>query len=653
MISKDQIELAKEKLGGVAFEIMAREIPLEVIDSEKMLCKSPFKDENTASAYWYKEKNTLHCFATGLNMDFIDFSIKYHNKSFSDAVKELFDLVGIEYLPSDFSVNSSNLPKTFKVAKDEPENDRKIVNEYMSLRHISESTLDFSNVKQDASGNIAFQFKNEDGDLIQTKYRVSKHAENGDKKWFWSNSDKCAMLYGLNKINFSSPLVIVEGLVDRLSCIEAGYNNVVSIPGGAEDKNWIDFNYEILDKCKEVILWFDDDSVGQKAVKDVALRIGIYKTKIVSSDAEIKKEIKAFYSQYGRDIDKMDANNVLVTCGKDAVLKLISNAKEIENPRVQKLMSVDEIQLQDMSFSSTGIAGLDKVFYGNFINSLTIITGKTGNGKSSILNTMFVAAPLENDEKVYIYSGEIPNGILLGNILRPLASRRHILEFENPGRPNGYSVSRESSKAMKEFYMDKIFNFNDDNQFDTNSKTILTDMEYSFRRYGVTNFIIDSLLTVDCSHEDGDDKYEKQKNFVINLKKFTNKYPVKVALVAHSRKLQAGAKEISDDDIAGSSDIIKCCNRAYSVQRLYDDPDGYTTQITCIKDRETGKIDTKVKLFYDIKSFRVYTDKEELDRSYKWEKLAKITYNDGLKNKIVANRPDVSNSNVDALFSEG
>ena len=43
MISREKIEQAKEMLGTTAFELMADEIPLEDVDKEKLVCKSPFK----------------------------------------------------------------------------------------------------------------------------------------------------------------------------------------------------------------------------------------------------------------------------------------------------------------------------------------------------------------------------------------------------------------------------------------------------------------------------------------------------------------------------------------------------------------------------------------------------------------------------------
>ena len=45
----------------------------------------------------------------------------------------------------------------------------------------------------------------------------------------------------------------------------------------------------------------------------------------------------------------------------------------------------------------------------------------------------------------------------------------------------------------------------------------------------------------------------------------------------------------------------------------------------------------KVKLHYDNKSFRLYSNDEERDKAYSWEKCSKINYPDNVAEKIVAN----------------
>lgn len=111
-------------------------------------------------------------------------------------------------------------------------------------------------------------------------------------------------------------------------------------------------------------------------------------------------------------------------------------------------------------------------------------------------------------------------------------------------------------------------------------------------------------------------------------------------MVVHSRKLPQGATEIGADDIQGSSTHVKACNRAFSVNRLYNDPEGYDVVLTCLKDRETGLLNKKVKLHYDNKSFRLYSNPEERDKAYSWEKCNKIQYPDNIAERIVANIPD-------------
>ena len=91
MITREKIDAVKAKLGSTAFDIMAKEIPLENVDLAKKLCKSPFNPhDDHPSAHWFDEGNCLKDFSSHRTMDYIDFAMKNHNKSFNSAVKEMF-----------------------------------------------------------------------------------------------------------------------------------------------------------------------------------------------------------------------------------------------------------------------------------------------------------------------------------------------------------------------------------------------------------------------------------------------------------------------------------------------------------------------------------------------------------------------------------
>lgn len=446
--------------------------------------------------------------------------------------------------------------------------------------------------------------------------------------------------------------ISVSGNCDAMSVFEAGYRNVVSIPGGVQDTKWIEFNYKFLENFKQFIIWMDNDEAGQQGCRKIVKRLGEYNCKIVTPTDDVLDIIESYYQQYDANshIRKADANNVLIACGGGMILNLLKTAKEIENPKVKRLMDYDEQQLQDLPRISTGFKAIDRVMYGNFENSLTVLTGKAGSGKSTWLNQFFIAEPLEAGERVLIYSGELPARILLGNILRPLASRRHIIELDNgEDQPKGYKVTTEASKAIKSYYRDNLFVFDDLDELETSGGGLLEAMEYSYKRYGITSYVIDNLMTVDMRGVDGESKIDRQIQFVKRLKKFTREYPVKVLLVAHARKLASGQAETGLDDISGASEIVKLCDRCYDVKVLHNDDTedalAPSTKISVIKDRQAGRVGAKFELYFDECSSRIYTDEPERDKQYAWERdlwrqKKEIQYPEVIKNHIVANLPD-------------
>ena len=281
-------------------------------------------------------------------------------------------------------------------------------------------------------------------------------------------------------------------------------------------------------------------------------------------------------------------------------------------------------------------------------NNKIVVTGNSG--KSTWLNQFFIAEPLEAGERVLIYSGELPARILLGNILRPLASRRHIIELDNgENQPKGYKVTTEASKAIKSYYRDNLFVFDDLDELETSGGGLLEAMEYSYKRYGITSYVIDNLMTVDMRGVDGESKIDRQIQFVKRLKKFTREYPVKVLLVAHARKLASGQADTGLDDISGASEIVKLCDRCYDVKVLHNDDTedalAPSTKISVIKDRQAGRVGAKFELYFDECSSRIYTDEPERDKQYAWERdlwrqKKEIQYPEVIKNHIVANLPD-------------
>ena len=168
------------------------------------------------------------------------------------------------------------------------------------------------------------------------------------------------------KLDYTKPLLCVEGHFDCLSAIEAGYTNVCSIPDGANNVQWIEFNFDFLENFNTIILWFDNDSAGEEGLKKTVSRLGEYKCKIVKPKPDDEDKVEEYYTSHGREgIRKTDANNILLACGKERVIDLINRAEEVPVKNLKNLMDCENQDLKDIEKTSTGLDELDKILYGN------------------------------------------------------------------------------------------------------------------------------------------------------------------------------------------------------------------------------------------------------------------------------------------------
>lgn len=419
--------------------------------------------------------------------------------------------------------------------------------------------------------------------------------------------------------------ISVSGNCDALSVLEAGYRNVVSIPGGAGDLNWIEFNWDILEQIPEFILWFDNDRAGETGRTQTQQRLGEYKCKLVKPSQDDIAAVRAFYEPYGTIIEKTDANNILVSCGSQRILDLISQAEEIPSKRLKYLMDCEPTSIKDIEKFSFGIKKMDDILYGNLMGCFTIYSGKPGSGKSSLSNVCSIIASAENDMKSFIFSGELGVGQLSDWIVQPLAGSNHILEISSSSQRMYYTVSKQALKEIKDFYRPKLLVYNDSDALETSGESILQAMEEAYRRNGCKTFLIDNLMCVSFNSESSDSKWDSQKKFIIKLMNFTLKYNVSTNLVVHPRKMNTGS-EATTDSLHGASEIANLCHRLIWCSKLNPDESMYNMRLDIIKDRPSQAAGKKCELYYDERTRRIYSDLDELERKYSWEKQVHIQY---------------------------
>lgn len=625
IIDREDIERAKEKLGDENAFLMADILELDSFDEKNLKACCPYHDEDTPSFIYDKKTKRFHCFGCQKTVDIVDVLME-KGMTFLDAAKFVFEKADIEYAFGEQNVKTKT---EYRYPHEEPLNERCNVLDYLGKRKISARVIDYLDIREDEYGNMVFNYYDLNDVLTMVKYRPSKTIDKSSgqpKCWCQKNSDTAPLLFNMNRINTSKPLLICEGEIDCASAIEAGYHNTVSVPLGAGNLHWIEENWDWLDQFTEIIIWSDNDQPGIKMRKECFYRLGAWRTKYIETPSHFIKE-------NGMKIPLKDINDCLQIGGKEFVMSLISGAKDIPVKSVVDYSDVEEIDITQMDGIKTGIKQIDEELIKLFYGTLTVLSGRPGSGKTSLIDQI-VASALDDDVPVFMFSREIPERMMANWMNTILAGRRNMIEKTSSDGRKYHVVPYNVQKDIQNFYKEKLFIYRDSEPNDIES--IMKSAEDCTRKYGTKLIILDNLMMLDlhCSEAD---KNTAQTNLINDLIKFAAKFNIAVILVAHPKKTPEMNSDVQMYDIAGSSNIINLAMRSIGLrrtsQREKEDSNSkwgeYDVVTTIIKDRILGRADSQIGMYYDITSRRFYTNYSEYDHRYKWdtkEYLSKLPY---------------------------
>lgn len=438
---------------------------------------------------------------------------------------------------------------------------------YMESRKISRETLEKSRASSDENGNIKFNFYDERGERVFTKYRPShKVDKNSGERKSWRDKETKPILYLMNLCDTAKPLIITEGEIDALSLIECGIENAVSVPSGAQDLTFLDTCYEWLEKFDEIILFGDADEAGRGLVRELANRLGEYRVAVVPDEAY--KGCK-------------DANELLFRYGKEAVVEAVNSAARVPVAGLLSLADIKPFDFWAAERVSAGIEPLNRLLGGFWMGQLTVWSGRRGEGKSTILGQMLLES-IENGFNVCAYSGELTASQFQYWLDLQAAGEDNITFVKDPLSGEKTSVLTDAVKnGIHEWYRGKAYLYDNEIAGASEADAVMSVFEYAARRYNCRVFTVDNLMSL--RYEDSDNFYRRQSLFCGRLAEFAKKYNVHVHLVAHPRKT---TDRLGNDDIAGSADIT---NRADNVITMTKIPDEKFAELKCNTSLEVTK----------------------------------------------------------------
>lgn len=470
-------------------------------------------------------------FASGERGDLLDLWSVVRKISLSEAIRQAKDYLGIRDTdwtgPKEKTFRRPEKPKCQKpvgqVFKYLVE-DRKLSPEALSVYKIGEQ-----------SGKIVFPYLR-NGELIQAKY-LDLHRPDG-KKIISVEKDCEPCLFGWQSIpDKNRSVALCEGEIDACSLFTLGVP-ALSVPfggGGGAKQQWIEYEFENLARFDEIYLCLDQDKEGLTATEEIATRLGRHRCKIVNLPGV--KDVNEFLQQGFTAAD-------LKNC--------FERAKTLD-PVELKSASIfsDEVvrefyppEGETPGFPPPWGRAIDKIRFRS--GELSVWTGINGHGKSMVLNHVILEG-LSQGERACIASMEIKPKKLLYRMVRQ-ATR-----LTNPSK----AYIRE---AMR-WFEDKLWIF--DVVGVAKVDLILEVFRYARQRYGIRQFVIDSLLKCGI----GEDDYNSQKLFVEKLADFKNEYDCHVHLVAHSRKGENEEKLPGKLDVKGTGSITDLADNTFAIWR--------------------------------------------------------------------------------------
>lgn len=618
LIPKDKVTEAKESYGDKAIKEIVEYFNVANFDEKSGKCSCPLGHvDKTPSFIWNSKSNSFHCFSCGKNFNIIDLYLT-QGMTYLEATKKLFEQTNIQFK---FGEMGAQTKYQYKYPRHECGENRKQVEEYMALRKISSATLDYADVQSDDNGNMVFHYYDSNDTLLTVKYRPARKLSHDETKcWFQKGADNTPILYNMNRVDPTSPLVITEGEIDALAILEAGYKNVVSVHGGSQNMRWIDECLDWLDQFDKIIIWADNDEPGIKMRKDACYRLGTWRTSYI--------DIGELPIEYGSEKMCKDANDVLIYYGKEKIIEYISNPKDIPVEGVLNASKIKRFEIDKSEGLYTGIEELDRQIYKLVFGNLCIVTGKRGDGKSTFANQL-VNQSLNQGYDVFIYSQELPNSVLVDWVDTNLLGPEYITLKDGQVR----IFDDAKYKEMRKWYDGRLWIY--DNSQITDVNHLFNKMEESVRKLGTRVLLLDNLMTIDLSGLKCESKLEEQKVFIQKLVNFALKYNILIFLVCHPRKSPTGENSFTLDDISGAGEITNLAQYVLWVYRYNQqekegeknrngdyvkgkEPIKYDTFVKVDKNRITGDL-PKVDLWYNKASSRFYNQTKELWFRYKWD----------------------------------
>lgn len=455
-------------------------------------------------------------FASGESGDLIDLWRLTQRLSMSETLKAASAWLGVTMDAPKFARKE----RTYKAPTIQPKPTQEMSKgwKYMiEQRGLSPDTIRAFRIGE-TERSILFPFYDDAGQLVMCKWRNL-----AEKKCGVTEKDMRPVLFGWQAMPPDARwCAITEGEFDAMALHEYGIA-ALSVPfgGGAGAKqDWIEHEYDRLQRFDEIFLCLDMDDEGRKATAEIADRLGRHRCQVVQMPMK-------------------DANECLLGgVTKEVMWEAFATAKTMDPGELKNAIDYHDAVINAFHPDEQALGirtPWEKCKTLAFRpGEVTLIAGVNGHGKSEGVGHFSLDA-IAQGQRVCVASLEFKPERWLARLVRQASGMEQPTD-EYISRIMGWLGGAmwvfDVTGTAKRAHMLEVF-------------------AYARRRYGINLFVIDNISKLDLDLDD----YNGQREFVDQLTDFAKSHDVHVFLVAHLRKGEDDGKPGGKFDVKGSGAI--------------------------------------------------------------------------------------------------
>jgi twinkle protein len=410
--------------------------------------------------------------------------------------------------------------------------------------------------------------RDEHGKLIAQKFR------NADTKGLWIGDAKDPPLYGCWLWGKGKSIVITEGELDAMSVSQAWDHKwpVVSLPNGTGSvRKCLQRSYDYLSNFDKIILMFDQDDPGRKAVDEAV-------------------ELLPAGRVYIATLPEKDANEVLKKHGPAALVDAYWKAKQY---RPDGIISGAELDFNTLRTAATKgyslrMPKLQEKTLGLRKGEITLLTAGSGIGKSTRLRQL--AYEMHQDHglswgNVYLEENNVKTAqayIALHNDV-PLGKLRFDPDI---------LTEAQWRRGYDEVVANRMYFYNHFGSLD--STRLISKLHYMATVLKVDFIALDHISIVTSGMESSSEGERKDIDiFMTRLRQLCEETGVGVVPIAHLKRVQGKSfnegSQVSLSDLRGSAALEQLSDNVLSLERNQQDEKKKDLMLErVLKCRETG-----------------------------------------------------------------